>query len=147
MSQNKVAESLEWNVFPFAENARRSALVVAVILLTGVFVYWAFSEVFLALISILILFASLHTYFTRTTYRLDREGITIRTSLAKTHKKWSDLKRYCTDRRGITLSPFEKPSRLDPFRSVRLLFGSNRDEVVAFVSKILDGDASAGSGR
>jgi hypothetical protein len=120
--------------------------VVVVILLTGAIVFLAFRDVFLATLSVSILFVSLHSYFTRTTYCLDSEGIVIRTSLAKNRKKWSDFKRYCTDRRGVNLSPFDKPSRLEPFRSVRLLFGSNRDEVVAFISKVFDGDAAAGSG-
>ena len=56
-------------------------------------------------------------------------------------KKWSDFKRFHVDRKGVTLSPFAKASRLEPFRSVRLLYGSNKDEVVAFISKRFGGDA------
>jgi hypothetical protein len=126
---------LEWSVFPFTENLRKSAMVVLIIAGAGIVVHVAFKDVFLTLLSVVILLVSLHTFFTRTAYRLDDKG-GIRTS-----KAWSAFKRYQADAKGVTLSPFAKPSRLDPFRSVRLLFGGNRDEVVAFISKRIGGDA------
>jgi hypothetical protein len=134
MSRNEAGQELEWSIFPFLENLKRSIIVVVVILVCGLLVYLAFKDMFLALLSVLILFVSLHTYFSKTTYRLDRDGVVIRTSLAKTVKKWSDFKRYYADRKGVTLSPFAKPSRLEPFRSVRLLYKDNKDDVVEFVS-------------
>jgi hypothetical protein len=141
MSQNEADEYLEWSVFPFMENLRRSIIVVAIIVAVAALVYLAFKEVFLVVLSVAILFASLHAYFSRTTYRLDESGVTVRTLSVKTAKGWSHFKRFYPDNRGITLSPFAGPSRLEPFRSVRLLYGSNKDEVVAFVSKRIGGDA------
>jgi hypothetical protein len=141
MSQNEPGERLEWSVFPFLENLRRSILVVSIIVVVGVVVYLAFRDVFLVILSLAILFASLHTYFSKTTYRLDSGGVMIRTMSVKTFRKWSEFKRFYPDRKGVTLSPFAGPSRLEPFRSVRLLYGGNRDEVVAFISKRFSGDA------
>ena len=138
-------EVLEWSVFPFKENARRSALVVAVIAAAGVVVYMAFRDPFLVLLSVAILVASLFSYFSRTTYRLDENEVMIKSSVGKTVKRWSYFKRYYPDGKGITLSPFEKKTRLEPFRSIRLLYGSEKDEVVAFVAKKLDGTADSGS--
>jgi hypothetical protein len=146
MSPNDEARKLEWSILPFAENGRRSAIVVVIVIACGVLVYLAFREVFLGVISVLILFASLHTYFTRTTYVLDGSGVTVRTGFVTTRKRWSDFKRYYADRKGVTLSPFAKPTRLEPFRSLRLLYGDNRDEVVAFISQNLDGESGGGSG-
>lgn len=141
MSQNEAGECLEWSVFPFMENMRRSIIVVVIIAGVAALVYLAFREIFLVILSVAILFASLHAYFSRTRYRLDSSGVTVRTLSVKTAKPWSHFKKYYADDRGITLSPFAGPSRLEPFRSVRLLYGSNKDEVVAFVSKRIDGDA------
>jgi len=141
MSQNEPGERLEWSVFPFMENLKRSVTVVSVIVAVGVLVYLAFKDVFLVILSIAILFASLHAYFSKTTYRLDGSGVTIRTMSVRTFKRWTDFKRFYPDRKGVTLSPFAKPSRLEPFRSVRLLYGGNRDEVVAFISKRFSGDS------
>lgn len=146
MSQSEQGRELTWSVFPFKEDIRRSVIVVLVIAVAGAVVYVAFKDVFLAVLSVGILFASLHTYFTRTVYRLDSEGIEIKTTLAKTARKWSYFKRFHADRKGITLSPFSKPSRLEPFRSTRLLYGGNKDDVVEFVSKNIGGSAAADTG-
>ena len=134
-------DSMEWSVFPFLENLGRSIIVVAIIVAVALVVYLVFDQIYLVVLSVAILFFSLHAYFTRTTYRLDDTGVAVRTLSVKTAKPWSHFKRYYPDDRGITLSPFAKPSRLEPFRSVRLLYGSNKDEVVAFISKRIVGDA------
>jgi hypothetical protein len=142
----RVGEVLEWSVFPFKENTRRSAIVVAVVVAVGAIVYVAFRDPFFVILSVAILVASLFSYFTRTTYRLDDSEVVIKSSVGKTAKRWSYFKRYYPDKKGITLSPFETKTRLEPFRSIRLLYGSEKDEVVAFVAKKLDGTAGAGSG-
>jgi hypothetical protein len=141
MSPNEEAEKLEWSVFPFMERIGRSAIVVLVIAGVGVAVYLAFKDPFLTVLSVVILGASLHTFFTRTTYCLTGEGVTVTRIGVKTFKGWSAFKRYDVDPKGVTLSPFAKPSRLDPFRSIRLLFGGNKDEVVAFISERIVGDS------
>jgi hypothetical protein len=146
MSQSDTEDRLEWSVWPWREKVGRTVLVIGVILVVGVVVALLFKEVFWGVFSVLILFASLHTYFTRTTYRLDSEQVTVKSSVGTAVKKWSTFKRYYADRKGVTLSPFAKPSRLEPFRSTRLLYGGNRDEVVAFVSKRIVGDSSGGTG-
>jgi hypothetical protein len=143
MSQSDADETLEWTVRPFMENMKRTVIVVFAILACGFLVHLAFNDVFLAVLSVLILFASLHTYFTRTTYCLDQSQVVVRTSLARTVKKWSEFQRFYSDKKGVTLSPFAKPSKLEPFRSVRLLYGGNKDEVVAFISKRFGRDAGS----
>lgn len=141
MSQSDKEESLEWSVFPFAEDVRRSLIVVLIVAGVAVAVQTAFKDVYLTVLSVAILLVSLHTFFTKTSYRLAQDGVTVTTVGVKTHKSWSAFKRYSADSKGVTLSPFAKPSRLDPFRSLRLLYGGNRDEVVAFISKRIDGDS------
>lgn len=141
MSSNEAAK-LEWSVLPFKENLKRSIAVVGIIIGSGLFVYLAFRDAFLGILSVVILFVSLHTYFTRTTYKLTLKGIEIRSSVGRTFKAWSEFKRFHADNKGITLSPFAKPSRLEPFRSVRLLYGGNKEDVVEFVSKNVGRDTT-----
>ncbi len=141
MSQSEDANCLEWHVFPFLDDTRRSVIVVSIIVGVGVTVFLAFRDVFLTLLSLAILLVSLHTFFTKTTYRLSEDGVAVRTVGVRTFKTWSAFKRYSADGKGVTLSPFAQPSRLDAFRSVRLLFGGNRDEVVAFISKRIGGNS------
>jgi hypothetical protein len=135
---------LEWSVRPFREKLGRSAVVMAVIIAVGFMVVVLFKDVFLGVLSVAILVASLHTYFGRTTYRLDSDQVTVKSSFGTTAKKWSHFKRFYVDRKGVTLSPFAKPSRLEPFRSLRLLYGGNKDEVVAFVSERFGRDPGRG---
>jgi len=152
MSQNSgeggegQGEVLEWSVWPWKESGRRTAIVVAVIIGVGVLTWLLTRAVFWGVFAIGILFASLHTYFSRTAYRLDDRQVIVKTSVGTIAKKWSLFKRYYVDKKGITLSPFAKPSRLEPFRSTRLLYGGNKDAVVAFVSARIAGDASSGTG-
>jgi len=136
---------LEWSVLPFRESLGRSVGVVAVIAAVGLVVVVLFKDIYLGILSVLILVASLHTYFGRTTYRLDGDQVTIKSSFGTTIKKWSHFKRFYADRKGVTLSPFEKPSRLEPFRSLRLLYGGNKNEVVAFVSERFSRDPGRGA--
>jgi hypothetical protein len=102
--------------------------------------------VFWGLFAVAILFASLHTYFSRTTYRLDDEQVIVKSSVGTVARKWGLFKRHYVDKKGVTLSPFAKPSRLEPFRSTRLLYGGNRDAVVAFVSARINRDAAGRTG-
>jgi hypothetical protein len=143
MSQNS-GDVLEWSVWPWKESLRRTVVVVMVILGVGVLAVFLMRGLFWGVFSALVLFASLHTYFTKTTYKLDAEQVTVRSSMGTAVKKWSVFKRYHVDRRGVTLSPFARPSRLEAFRSTRLLYGGNRDEVVAFISKRIDRNAAGG---
>lgn len=134
MLQNKEKE-LVWSVFPARESIAKTIAVLATIIGFGVVVYLTTGDIFLSILSMIILTASLHGFFTVTWYRLSDEGVEIRRAIGHLRKQWTDFKRFYADKKGITLSPFEKPSRLEAFRSVRLLFGGNREDVVEFVSK------------
>jgi hypothetical protein len=52
------------------------------------------------------------------------------------------MRRMAVDATGIFLSPFAERHWLDAYRGVRILFGGNRDQVVAFVEARL-GEARA----
>jgi len=145
MSQNSEDAPLEWSVRPYKESIPRTVIVIAVILAVGILAYLMFKAVFWGVFSVLILFASLHAFFTRTAYRLDDESVTVKSSTGTQIKKWSNFKRFYADKKGVTLSTFAKPSRLDPFRSTRLLYGGNRDEVVAYISKRINRDSAGGA--
>ncbi len=132
MSQNK---EIVWSVFPAKESIAKTIAVAGVILGFAVLVHFTTGELFLSILSIVILTSSLYSFFTRTHYRLSEEGVEIKSAVRHIRMRWVDFKRFYVDKRGITLSPFDKPSRLEPFRSVRLLFGGNREDVVEFVSK------------
>jgi hypothetical protein len=54
----------------------------------------------------------------------------------KIEKKYADFRSFYYDKKGIMLSPFLKPSRLDGFRGQSLRFSktkTEKEEVIAFL--------------
>jgi hypothetical protein len=68
-----------------------------------------------------------------TTYRLTDDAVEVRSLGVARVRPWTEMRRMTVDQTGVFLSPFEKRSWLEAYRGVRLLFGGNRDQVVAFV--------------
>ncbi len=48
-------------------------------------------------------------------------------------REWSHFRSFYPDKNGVLLSPFAKPSRLENFRGVYILFGENKDEILDFI--------------
>ena len=84
---------------------------------------------------LLVLFASLAKYYFPTRFRLDADGITVKTMTQTLHKAWSMYRSYYPDRNGVLLSPFPSPSRLENFRGLYVMFAGNGDEVVQFIGE------------
>jgi hypothetical protein len=60
--------------------------------------------------------------------------------VSRREKGWSEFRSYYVDREGLLLSPFTERSRLERFRGVSLQFHGNRDEVVAFVERVMSAE-------
>jgi hypothetical protein len=86
-----------------------------------------------ALLAAAMLAVSLARYFLPTWYELGEAGVAVRFLGRVRAVPWSQVQRVATHREGVFLSPFERPSRLDPFRGTFLRFAGNADEVVSFV--------------
>jgi len=125
---------MRWTVFPVRDNPRKGIIVILflVMLLVGIYLYYG---LFWALLSSVILVGSLLQFFTPTTYVLLDDGVEVR-SLYVQRRRWEDVKRFYIDKRGVFLSPFAKPSRLENFRGVYLRFPEDkelRERIVEFV--------------
>jgi hypothetical protein len=90
---------------------------------------------------------SVGSFIARTHYRLTAESIEVRTLGVSRARPWGEMRRATLDRGGIFLSPFEKRSWLEAYRGVRLPFGGNRDQVVAFVETKLPVSSEDGGGE
>ena len=135
---------LTWSVRPCTMNWWKFGLVSAVILGFGFVVQLAFGDVFLAVLSIVILVGSLHSYFFETSYSLSPEGIEVKGVFGTQRKPWASFKSFAIDRAGVSLSPFAKRSWLEHYRGARLLFGDNKDDVVCYVTRMLGKEAIRG---
>lgn len=125
--------SIEWTAHPVKRKPLVSVLVTFFIILVVVIVYYTMNSKTFAILAMVIMFVSLAKFYFPTTYRLTRDRITIKTMTQTLHKDWSIYRSCYPDKNGILLSPFVRPSRLENFRGIYLIFSNNRDEVINFV--------------
>lgn len=128
---------LSWRCHPVKRRPMVSAAVTAFILLVGFLVYFATDSRGFTILAMVILFASLAKFYFPTEYRLSDKNIKVRTTTQTLIKEWSMYRSCYADKNGILLSPFVRPSRLENFRGLYIMFENNRDEVTAFVKERL----------
>ena len=74
--------------------------------------------------------------------KFDGEGITARYLLASHRLRWTDLKRFVHDARGGFLSTRSRPSWLDRYTGLHILFGGDREPVIEQIRDHLGGEAA-----
>jgi len=127
------AGELTWTAWPARERPWSAAVLVASAVVLGVLVERGTGDRVLGVAAPAFVLASLSSFLCPTTYRLTEESVEVRSLGVSRARPWSELKRVTVDRTGVFLSPFEKKSWLEAYRGIRLLFGGNRDQVVAYV--------------
>ena len=83
------------------------------------------------------LFVALRRFFLPSTYSIDGEGIAVQCAWSRHTCRWCDVRRFLQDRHGGYLSTRARGSAADAFRGVHLLYGDNRDAVVARIEQFL----------
>jgi hypothetical protein len=126
-------ETLEWSVWPARERPWAAAVLLVSLLVLGVLVAQGTGDRVLGIAAPLFVLGSVGSFIARTHYRLTNETIEVKALGVARARPWSEMRRAILDRGGVFLSPFEKRSWLEAYRGVRLPFGGNRDQVVAFV--------------
>jgi hypothetical protein len=139
--------TIEWTTHPVKRKPLISVLVSLFIIIVVTIVYYMMMSKAFAVLALLILFASLAKFYFPTTYRLTHDKITIKTVTQTLRKDWSIYRSCYPDKNGILLSPFVRPSRLENFRGIYLIFSNNRDEVTRFVKAHIGTDRRSGSER
>jgi len=124
---------LEWKSHPASRRPMITVAVSVFVLICAGLVFSLTASKAFATLALLVLFASLAKYYFPTRFRLDADGVTVKTMTQTLHKAWSMYRSYYPDRNGVLLSPFPSPSRLENFRGLYLMFAGNGDEVVQFV--------------
>ena len=125
---------LKWSTHPVKKKAMISVLVVAFLFLVWLVVYLTTSSLFLTGLSVVIMLVSLSSFFLPTYYELDQDKIRIRYVFTRREREWSAFRSFYVDKNGVLLSPFKKPSRLENFRGMYLMFGGNADRVMDVVN-------------
>jgi hypothetical protein len=129
--------TLKWSSHPVKKKTAVSILVVLFIFLVWLVVYVTTSSILLTGLAVIIMAASMSSFFLPTMYELDQKKVKIRFFFTNREREWSAFRSFYVDKNGVLLSPFAERSRLENFRGVYVRFGHNKDQVVDFVrSKI-----------
>jgi hypothetical protein len=117
---------------------RERPLRSAAVILFLIVVLWAIASSFgtaWIFLSTIILLVYLAGFFFPTSYLLDPESVSARGLLSRKKRHWSGLKKYYVGKKGVHLSPYTKPSKLETFRGIYLPFGGRREEILDFIEE------------
>ena len=137
MSELHENDSLEWSSFLAAENKTRTLLVTLFLLALFAIIYVSFGSLWF-IVSMLLLGGSVAPYFAPTRYKMTEEGVEAFQFFHTTRKTWESFRSYYEDKKGVLLSPFDRPSRLENYRGLYLRFGGRRDEVMTYIKRRLN---------
>ena len=126
---------LIWVVHPVFDNWKRSAVLVAFLIMLIAAVYFASQSIYLTLLSVFFLAGALYKYFVPFRYHVDNQKVTIQSFFYRFEQDWTNFRSFYVDQNGILLSPFARPSRLENFRGVYIRFGNNKGAVIDFIKQ------------
>ncbi len=130
MSNNE--PKLSWTSHPLKDYPLTSlVLIVFIILLSAALwqiavVSWEMPLFFY--LGMGIFFFSLITYFIPTRYEFYEDNIVIYYFFVRIEREYSDFGCFYTDKKGVMLSTFKAPRRLDAFRGQSIRFSKSRSE-------------------
>ena len=137
---------LSWTVHPLRRNWMASIGVVAFLIFLCVLIHSIYGP-FLAIVSFVVLFLSLSSFFFPTKYRFYPDRLEVRTLTRKYTRSWNYFKSFHVSDKGVLLSPFEGRSRLERFRGIFLMFEEDvRDAVLEYLRRKIGG-AEGDQGR
>jgi len=128
---------MKWQTHPAKENITKTILSIAFIFIFVILIA-NFYNLYWALLGLVFLFASLHSYYFPTSYEITDEEIIIKTIFTTQKRKLSEFKRLYTGKNGILLSPFKHKTFLNNFRGVFLLLPREHNEIINFIKGKLD---------
>jgi hypothetical protein len=139
-------EVLEWTCHKAKRRPMITLGVTALILLFGIFVYFMTDHsIMFTAFALVVLFLSLARFYLPIRYRLTEKGIAIKSLTQALTREWKMFRTCYPDKNGILLSPFTRPTRLENFRGLFLLFEDNAEEVTDYVRRHLNRDAEPAS--
>jgi len=133
-----IKPELSWTSHPFREFPITSILLLVIFGILG-YGLWQLAVVTWEMpifyyLGLAFLFMSLLPYFIPTSYACYDYKIVIHYWLFKVEKEYKDFGCYYIDKKGIMLSTFKLPRRLDSFRGQSLRFSRSRDEKEALLA-------------
>jgi hypothetical protein len=137
MSNNEIQETkpgllLTWTSHPFKEFPISSTILFAFIAIIA-FSLWRIAVIdwempLFYYLGVGIFVLSFTPYFIATTYEFYDDKIVIHYWIIKVEKPYSNYGCYYFDKKGVMLSTFKMPRRLDPFRGLNIRLTKSQEE-------------------
>lgn len=118
--KSKPVVMLAWTFHPFRSNIKLGFGVIFLALLFCTAVYWNVKDIYLSILSLIILIFSLSSFFFPTYYTLEEDGIRVKTLMTANKYPWSSFRKYIQKGKAIHLSPFIKSNFMESYRSISL---------------------------
>ncbi len=139
-------EPFTWRAHPARQRPAAATFAAGVIVAMAAACALA-ANAWWAALAVVLLVVPLKGFFFPSRFTIDRQGVTARYLLRTRRYVWSEIRRFCHDRHGVYLSTRSRPSRLDAYRGMHLLFGSSREEVLRRIrERLAAGGGSTCSG-
>lgn len=126
---------IAWSVHPVRRKPWVSVLVTVFIAAVGASVQSLMDSEFFTILALLIMLASLAKFYFPTNYKMSDRGVTVKTTTQTLFKEWKIYRSCYPDKKGLLLSPFVQPTRLENFRGLYVMFEGNGDEVTDFAQE------------
>lgn len=126
-------EIIAWRAHPAAERLGRAALASLAVLAASAGIATIGESAYWGVVALIVLVLALNRFFFPSRFSIDEEGIVARYPLRTVRMRWDELRRFAHDRYGGYLSRRIRPSRLDAFSGMHLLFDEDRDAVIACI--------------
>jgi hypothetical protein len=125
-------ELLKWTSHPLMDDTGKTIFLIAIMILVSFILYqtaiitWQAPIYFY--LGMLFFIGSLVTWFIPSTYILYDDKFVIWYWKIKVERNWTDFGCWYADKKGVMLSTFKRPRRLDNFRGQSLRFSRNKEE-------------------
>lgn len=131
-------EALEWTCHPVKRKPLVSVLVSLFVVIIGVAIFMTTESHLFTVLGMVIILASLAKFYFPTRFKLSDRGVTVKTTTQTLFKEWKIYRSCYPDKKGILLSPFAEPSRLENFRGLYVMFEGNGEIVTEFVRERIE---------
>lgn len=124
---------LSWKSVPFLERPFTTLALISFLILLSVVLYQVtiiqWQTPFFYIGGMLLVILNLLPYFIVSEYNLFETEIVIRYAFVKITRKYTDFGCFYKDKKGLMLSTFKIPRRLDAFRGQSLRFSKDKAEL------------------
>jgi len=132
-------ESLQWKSHPARERPLATIFVVIFILIIFYFVYKISDNFLMVIMAFFIFLVALTTFFFPTTYTVDQRKVTIKYLFTLKERNITAFRSVFPGTRGVLLSPFLGPTRLENFRGFYLRYGKdNKEEIDRILTELIE---------